>query len=208
MSSLLVGYGLGLFVAAQLGPLSLFLIRSTLRGSLQVGLAIGAGVAVVDTLYAALGAAGVAPLLDIDPVRIVLGLAGAAVLLFLGARTLHAAFRVRLGGEADEEVASPRRAFLTALGATASNPLTIASWAAIFAAASVASAAQTASGSLLLVCGVGLGSATSVSALALVSAYARRFVGERMLRIVDGVAGTGLLGFGGALAWRATSDAS
>ena len=45
------------------------------------------------------------------------------------------AFRVRLGGESLDEVASPRRAFATALAATASNPLTIASWAAIFAAA-------------------------------------------------------------------------
>jgi len=64
------------------------------------------------------------------------------VLVYLGSRTLLAAFRVRAGLEAAEEVASPRRAFLTALGATASNPLTIASWAAVFAAASSAGIAD------------------------------------------------------------------
>ena len=48
MHALIVGYGLGLFVAAQLGPMSLFLIRSTLRSSLATGLAIGAGIATVD----------------------------------------------------------------------------------------------------------------------------------------------------------------
>ena len=31
---------------------------------------------------------------------------------------------------------------------------------------------------------------------------ARRFVGDRMLRVVDGLAGVGLLGFGGLLAFR------
>ena len=61
--SLTVGFGLGFLVALQLGPMSLFLIRSTLRGGWAVGLAIGAGIAVVDLLYAAAGAAGAAPLL-------------------------------------------------------------------------------------------------------------------------------------------------
>jgi hypothetical protein len=35
-----VGFGLGFFVALQLGPLSLYLIRSTLRNGWEVGLAI------------------------------------------------------------------------------------------------------------------------------------------------------------------------
>ena len=61
MSALPIGFGMGLLVAAQIGPMSLFLIRSVLRGSLRTGLAIGGGIAVVDTLYAAAGAAGAAP---------------------------------------------------------------------------------------------------------------------------------------------------
>ena len=81
----------------QLGPMSLFLIRSTLRSGWAVGLSIGAGIAVVDALYAAAGAAGAASLLAIDPLRTTLSLVGAAVLLFLGIRTLRDAFRVRLG---------------------------------------------------------------------------------------------------------------
>ena len=42
------GFGLGFFVALQLGPLSLYLIRSTLRNGWKVGLAIAAGIAVID----------------------------------------------------------------------------------------------------------------------------------------------------------------
>ena len=202
MSALPVGFGMGLLVAAQIGPMSLFLIRSVLRGSLSTGLAIGAGIAVFDTLYAAAGAAGAAPVLAIDSVRVVFGVAGALVLAVLGVRTLHSAFRVRLGAEADEEVASPRRAFATSLAATASNPLTIASWAALFAAASVAGAADTPTTAVALLLGVGLGSLTSVSTLAVGVSLTRRWVGARLLRTVDAVAGTGLLGFAGILGYR------
>jgi putative LysE/RhtB family amino acid efflux pump len=197
-----IGFGMGLLVAAQLGPMSLFLIRSVLRGSLRVGLAIGAGIAVVDTLYAAAGAAGAAPVLSVDSVRIVLGVLGAGVLAILGLRTLYGALRVRLGGEADEEVATPRRAFVTALAATASNPLTIASWAALFAAASVAGAADTAPAAVALLAGVGLGSLTAVTALAVGVSLSRRWVGPRLLRAVDTCAGAGLLGFAGVLGYR------
>jgi putative LysE/RhtB family amino acid efflux pump len=206
MTPLIVGFGLGVAVAAQVGPLTLFLVRTTLRGSVAAGLAVGAGIAVIDTLYAALGAAGAAPVLAIDAVRTIGGLAGAAVLLWLGGRTLWSAARVRMGGEADEEVRTPWRAFVTSLGATASNPLTIAAWASVFAAASTAGPASTGEQTALLLAGVGLGSLTWVSALAVAVALARRRAGPRLLRAVDGGAGMGLVGFGGLLGWRTLHD--
>ncbi|MDX6447542.1 MAG: hypothetical protein QOK32_313 [Gaiellaceae bacterium] len=200
MHAFAVGFGLGFFVALQLGPMSLFLVRTTLRSGWLAGLAIGAGIAIVDALYAACGAAGAAPFLAFEPVRLALGLVGAAVLIGLGARTLYSAFRVRLGGELDAEVATPGQAFLTSLAGTASNPLTIASWAAVFAAASAAGAAHTAGGAVLLVAGVGVGSLAWVSALASGTAVARRAIGRRAVRAADAIAGLGLIGFGGALA--------
>ena len=203
MSSVAIGLGLGFFVALQVGPMSLFLVRSTLRDGLRVGLAIAVGIATVDALYACLGAAGAAPLLAIEPVRLALGLLGAAVLAHLGLRTLLAAWHVRAGLEAAADVATPRRALVTALGATASNPATIVSWAAIFAAASSATSAEPA----LLVAGVGLGSLAWVVTLACGVAAARRAVGPRAIRVVDGVAGVGLVAFGGVLAQRTLADA-
>lgn len=201
MSAVFLGFGLGFFVALQFGPMSLFLVRSTLRGGWRVGISIALGIATVDALYAAAGTGGATPLLTIHPVRLALGLVGAAVLVFLGVRTLYSAFRVRIGGETPYEVATPRRAFLTALGGTASNPSTIVSWAAIFAAASTAGLVHSAGAAVLLVCGVGIGSLTWVSLLATGVALARRSVGTRALRVTDGVAGAGLVGFGGALAY-------
>ncbi len=85
-SALAAGLGAGLLVAAQVGPIWLLCARSVLRHGWQVGAAIGAGAALIDTTYAALGVAGTARLLTLPGMRLVLGLAGATVLLVLGAR--------------------------------------------------------------------------------------------------------------------------
>lgn len=206
MHAAAIGFGLGFFVALQLGPMSLFLIRSTLRSGWKVGLAIGAGIACIDGLYAAAGAGGATPLLSIQPVRLTLGLVGATVLIWLGARTLYSAVRVRVGSETSFETSTPGRAFLTALGGTASNPSTIVSWAAIFAAATTAGLVHTTSAAVLLVAGVAVGSLTWVSMLATGVALARRSMSARAVRITDGVAGVGLLGFGGVLAYNTIHD--
>jgi putative LysE/RhtB family amino acid efflux pump len=208
MTALLAGFGAGFMVSMQLGPLSLFLIRSTLRGTVAIGLAIGAGIAIVDALYAAAGAAGAAPALSIDSVRTVFGLVGAVVLVALGARTLWSAFRVRLGAETEAEVASPRRAFATSVAATASNPLTIASWAAVFAAASTAGIASNTDSAVAFVGGVGLGSMAWVTLLALGVSAARARVGPRLLRTLDAAAGSAIVAFGGLLAWRTLREGS
>jgi putative LysE/RhtB family amino acid efflux pump len=204
-----VGFGLGLFVGSQPGPVSLLCVRSVLRGAFATGVAIGAGAALIDLLYASLGLAGAASLLEIDALRLSLGALGALVLALIGARTLWAAFRVRLGGEVPAEVATPRRAFATALAATASNPLTIATWAAIFAAASTASlggAGESTTDAALLLAGVGFGTLTAFTALSVLVALVRGRFGPRLLTTVDAVAGAGLLGFAGLLGWRTAHD--
>jgi putative LysE/RhtB family amino acid efflux pump len=205
-AALLTGLGLGFLVGAQVGPIWLLCARSALRHGAPSGLAIGLGAAVVDTAYASLGVAGAARLLDLTGLRLGLGLLGAAVLLLLGARTLWSAFRVRMGGEVEAEVASPLRALRTSLAATASNPMTIASWAAIFAAASAAGAARSAVDDATLVAGVGAGSMAWFTLLSLGMALLRRRVGERGLGLADGLAGLGLLGFGGLLGWEALQE--
>ena len=206
LAALLTGLGLGLFVAAQVGPVSLLCIRSVLRGRLATGLAIGLGAAVIDVAYASLGVAGTARLLTGPALRTWLGLAGAAVLIAMGARTLVSAWRVRLGAETPGEVATPLRALRTSLAATASNPLTIGSWAAIFAAASAASVATGPATTATLLTGIGLGTLAWFSFLSAVLTLVRHRFGERSLRLVDVAAGLGLLGFGGLLGWRAAGE--
>jgi putative LysE/RhtB family amino acid efflux pump len=59
---------------------------------------------------------------------------------------------------------------------------------------------------LALLAGVGLGSLGWMTLLTGGVSLARRFVGDRLLRTVDGLAGAGLLGFGGLLAFRTLRD--
>src|SRR5437763_1543447 len=206
-AALAAGLGLGFLTAAQVGPIWLLCLRSTLRGGFRVGVAIGAGAAVVDMVYAALGVAGASRLLEIDPLRVALGVAGAAVLALLGLRTLWSAFRIRLGGEAAEEVASPRHAFVTSLGATASNPMTIAAWAAIFSAASTASVVGSSHlATLVLVGAVCVGSFVWFVLLSAGTAVGRRYVGRRLVAGIDAVSGLGLVVFAGLLGWRTVAS--
>jgi threonine/homoserine/homoserine lactone efflux protein len=197
------GLGLGLFVAAQVGPIWLLCARSSLRYGAASGLAIGAGAALIDLVYATLGVLGAAQLLHITPARLTLGIIGAAFLCWLGVRTLVHAVRVRQGAEADVEVVAPRAAFRTSLAATASNPMTIASWAAIFSAASVAHVTDRTGAAVVLLAGIGVGSFTWFAVLATASGALGRRLSDRALHVADGLSGAGLVGFGGLLAWRA-----
>jgi putative LysE/RhtB family amino acid efflux pump len=206
VDSAVIGFGLGFFVAMQLGPMSLLLIRATLGGGWRIGVAVGAGIATVDGLYAAAGSAGLAPALQIQPVRLALGLAGAALLVWLGLRTVHDALRVRAGGEAQLEVLTSRRAFVTSAAGTASNPLTVASWAAVFAVASTAGAARSSSGAILLVFGVTLGSLTWGGVLSSLVAVSRRALSRRWLGLIDLLAGAAMVAFGGLLASSTIRD--
>lgn len=199
---LLTGLGLGLFVAAQVGPIWLMCARSSLRYGARSGLAIGAGAAIVDFVYAILGVAGASQLVQISAARLALGLIGAGFLVVLGARTVWHAARVRQGGEGEGEVLAPRAAFRTSLAATASNPMTIASWAAIFSAASVANVADTASGATLMLLGIGVGSFAWFAVLSGVTGRLGRRLSDRSLRLVDALSGSGIATFGGILAWR------
>jgi threonine/homoserine/homoserine lactone efflux protein len=192
----LVGLALGLFVAAQPGPVSFLLLRTAARGRRLPAFMIGLAAACIDATYAALGAAGVAPLLQWGPARIGFGLLGGAVLVVIGTRTLWSAWRVRSGLETADDVTSPGRAFATGFAATASNPLTIASWAAIFAAASVSGTADSLAGAIALVAGIGVASLSWFTALTMVSAVMLRRIGSGWIGLVDAVCGVGLVACG------------
>jgi threonine/homoserine/homoserine lactone efflux protein len=206
LTACVTGFGLGFFVAAQLGPISLLLIRTVLRGSVLAGLAIGAGAAFIDGTYALLGVAGASRFLENDALRTGMGAVGAAVLALLGLRTLWMAFRVRSGGEADIEVATPRAAFATSVAATASNPLTILSWAAIFAAASTAEVTTSTATTVALVAFIVIGSLSWFAILTLGLALTRRRFSERALMAIDVGSGLGLLIFSALLGYRTATE--
>jgi putative LysE/RhtB family amino acid efflux pump len=204
--ALLTGLAIGALAAANVGPIWLLCVRTSTRFGWRSGAAIGIGASIVDLAYAILGALGAAALLQFAPLRIGLGLIGAAVLIFIGARTLRDAFRVRMGAEDDSEVLRPRHALRTGLIATASNPLTILTWAAVFSGAAAANVAAGPSTAIAFVLGIGLGSLTFHLGLSGVASAVGGRMGTTALKWTDAVSGIGLIGFGALLGVRTVRE--
>src|SRR5262245_11828033 len=167
---------------------------------------MAAAVAGIDLLYAAVGLAGVGTLLNTSSMRLWLGLVSAAVLIVIGAKTFWIGWRARFGLELADDVVAPSRAFLTAVAATALNPLTIALWTASFPAAAPAQATSSAAAAAALLLGVGLGTLTWYGGFSTAVALIRNRVGPRLLRLVDIAAGAGLIAFGSLLGYRALHE--
>jgi putative LysE/RhtB family amino acid efflux pump len=204
--ALLTGLGIGALAAANVGPIWLLCVRTSARFGWRSGAAIGLGAAIVDLAYAILGALGAAALLRVAPFRIGLGLIGAAVLVYLGVRTMRDAWRVRMGAELESEVVQPRHALRTGLIATASNPLTILTWGAVFSGAAAADVAAGAATATAFVIGIGLGSLLFHLALSGVASVLGSRMGTTALRWTDAISGAGLIGFGLLLGVRTVQD--
>ena len=204
----LTGSALGVFLAAQVGPVSVLIVRSVLRGgrALAVGFAMAAAVALVDLLYATIGVAGLGQVLNGSAIRLSLGLVSAAILIAIGARTAWIGFRARIGLESVDDVVVPRRAFRTAVAATALNPLTIALWTVSFPAAAPSSATTSVAHASALLLGVAVGTLTWYCGFSAAVALARRRIGDRLLRAVDLASGVALVAFGGLVAYRTLPD--
>jgi putative LysE/RhtB family amino acid efflux pump len=202
------GFGLGILLAAQIGPVTLLVVRSVLRGgrAVLVGLAMAAAVTTADVLYAVVGLAGAGRLLDAHGVQLGLGLVSGLVLVVIGTRTVWTGLRARLGAETIEDVLSPRAAFATAFAATALNPLTIALWTIAFPAAAPQSATTSVADGAVLLAGVVLGTLTWYCGLSTLVALVRHRVGPRLLDVVDVVTGGALVAYGALLGYRTLRD--
>ena len=141
-------------------------------------------------------------LLRIPGLRLALGLTGAAVLAALGGLALRHATQTGHQAEPPTQITSAPRAYLMALSATAPNPLTITSWAAVFAAASTARITHTTTAAVLLLAGIGLGTATWFTVLSTAMTLVRRLAGRRVHQAITIISGLGLIAFGIILAWQ------
>jgi len=126
------GLVLGFTIAAAVGPISLLCIRRTLAEGRLVGLVSGMGVATADATYGAIAAFGLTAITDLlVDWRRALGLVGGAFLLWLAWRTFRS-----VPSEAATAGTNGRRglpgAYLSTLGLTLTNPMTILSFAALF----------------------------------------------------------------------------
>jgi threonine/homoserine/homoserine lactone efflux protein len=180
------GFVLGFTIAAAVGPISLLVIRRTLAQGQLYGLVSGLGVATADATYGGIAAFGLSAITDVlVNARQALGLVGGVFLLWLAWRTIRSAptevatVTVRRGGHAG--------AYLSMLGLTLANPMTILSFAALFAGLGVTSGVT--GDAALVVIGVLLGSTSWWVVLTTVVATLRARVTPGWIHRVNLVSG-------------------
>ncbi len=188
------GLILGFSIAAPVGPIAVLCIRRTLAVGRASGLVSSLGAASADAVYGSIAAFGLTALsgLLLDW-QVGLRLAGGAFLLYLGVRTLLSRPTAE-GAEADSNNLASDYASTFVL--TITNPITIISFAAVFAGLGLMSTAGSTFAAVVLVLGVFLGSALWWVTLSTgVGIFRRHFTPERM-RWVNYLSGVIIIAFG------------
>jgi threonine/homoserine/homoserine lactone efflux protein len=184
--------GLGFTIAAAVGPISLLTIRRTLAHGQLYGLVSGLGVALADATYAGIAAFGLTAITSVlVGGRVALGVIGGAVLVWLGARTLISRPST---AAADAERPGLAAAFVSIFALTMTNPMTIISFAAVFAALGLAGRAV--ADAVVLTLGVLIGSSLWWVVLTAVVGRLRGRVTPTALTWVNRVSGALIVAFG------------
>ncbi len=213
---------IGILLAAPIGPAGLAVIQAGLRGGFRRAFPTGLGITAADATYLLVAFFGMAGLLQIDGVKIGMWLFGAVVLLYIGGLGLRDAMRPQTGGAvqealntktggdgvAPEAVASARRhPLVVGYLVNISNPLAIVFWLGIFGALIGGQEMGTGIGPRLAA--LGRSSAILVGILAwhttnsVITHFARRFLNLKLIRVINGIAGIALIGFGLRFGWLA-----
>jgi len=154
------GLLIGFSIAAPVGPIGVLCIRRTLADGRLAGLASGLGAATADAFYGSLAGFGLTLVANfLVSQQTWLRLVGGLFLLFLGVKTFLSQPAADSGGPAGAKPRGLWGAYLSTLLLTLTNPLTILSFAAIFAGLGLVETGGNPLSAGLLVLGVFSGSA-------------------------------------------------
>src|SRR5512142_2363186 len=152
------GLVIGFSIAAPVGPIGVLCIRRTLANGRAAGLATGLGAATADGMYGCVAGFGLTFISSVlINQQMWLRLFGGLFLCYLGIRTLlskPSGQEAKMGGNG--LLGSYASTFLL----TVTNPMTILSFAAIFAGLGLANTNGDYASAVILVLGVFLGSAS------------------------------------------------
>ena len=209
-SLFLTSAGVGLAVAAPVGPMGMLCIRRTLTDGPRAGLAIGLGIAGGDAIYGLIAALGLVSvshfMLAYDkPLHIIAGL----FLLYLGIRTMLQKDPAGNGNGNGNSNSSDNpegklsnighagaiKAFASALLLTLTNPQTVIMFAALFTTLAPRGPFSS-SVALTTVLGVFCGSIAWWCVLVTAVSLARHAIGHKLRVIIDRIAGLALAVFG------------
>lgn len=188
------GLIVGFSIAAPVGPIGVLCIRRTLAQGRAVGLISGLGAATADSLYGAIAGFGLTFISGfLVSQQVWLRIIGGIFLCYLGIRT----FLAKPAQSAAEVTGKGLiGAYASTFFLTVTNPLTILSFAAIFAGLGVASAGSNYLDSGILVLGVFLGSALWWLLLSTGVSILRKKFDDRSLIWINRISGLIIIVFG------------
>jgi len=188
------GLVVGFTIAAAVGPISLLTIRRTLAHGRLYGLVSGLGVATADASYAGIAAFGLTAVSGLlISGRVALGLVGGLIIVAIGIRTIRSR-----PGEAATTAERPglAAAYGSIYALTMTNPMTILSFAAVFAGLGFAAGATNLLDAAALTLGIWLGSSLWWVVLTTVVGWLRGRVSTKGLVWVNRISGSALVVFG------------
>jgi threonine/homoserine/homoserine lactone efflux protein len=194
LQTLLSGIVIGFSIAAPVGPIGVLCIRRTLADGRLHGLVSGLGAATADAVYGCIAAFGLAFLSDLlVQQQTWLRVVGGAFLCFLGVRTI-------LAKPPEKKQEGRKLGLASSYGSTflltLTNPVTIISFAAVFASLGLGSTARDYGSAGLLVLAVFAGSATWWLILSGSVSFLRTKVTPKVLLWINRVSGAITLAFG------------
>ena len=188
------GLILGFSIAASVGPIGVLCIRRTLANGMPSGFISGLGTATADAVYGCIAAFGVTSVTAfLAGWQSVLRLGGGLFLVYLGYRILRSrpsGLAVRAAGKG--LINDYSSAFILTL----TNPMTIMSFAAVFAGLGIGEASGNYWLAFIMVSGVFAGSALWWLILAGIANFFRTRFDLRKLIIVNRFSGCLIIGFG------------
>ena len=188
------GLLIGLSIAAVVGPMSILCMQRTLIFGQRYGLVSGLGIATADAVYGSIAAFGVTVIASfLVSQQVWIRLIGGLFLVYLGVKTILTRPAERA---APAQANSFFGAYASTLLLTLTNPLTILSFAAIFAGLGVGTTGRASPATIVLVLGVLVGSALWWVLLSSGVDLVRARVTPRLLRWINRLSGALLVAFG------------
>ncbi|MDN7864209.1 LysE family transporter [Burkholderia multivorans] len=180
------GFFLSLSLCLDIGLVNVAMLSLTLSHGFRPGFWLGVGSCVGDLVYAALALAGMAVLLQFEPVRWVVWIGGGAVLLFLTWKMTREALSPAAAPDRDADVAPPRasarRSFVRGMLLAMSSPSAILWFAAVGGALIAKAGATSAATASIFLSGFFLGGLAWTLFMCTLASHGRKRAGARLMR--------------------------
>lgn len=188
------GLVIGFSIAMPVGPIGLLCIRNVLTFGMLCGLLTGLGAACADSIYGAMAGFGVTAISTfLESNGAYLQTIGALFLCYLGISTFLAK---KANSTSDESSMTYSKAFFATFFLTLTNPMTILSFAGVYAGLGIGHDHSSFNGALITTLGVFLGSATWWIILSLTASFFREKMNATSSVWLNKLSGSILFGFG------------